>query len=217
MAFLKRKAKLGRANAPRDLDCLVCIRPGYREPDYLMNHNRGGAHALAFDEVEQDSRMVGIEPDATMRRRSAKPGNLVRAVDRVAAIKEYRVRHRRIVIHPGEPLPRQHLRMIAAGRRDVAAPCGRNSPLIARHAVDADRHGLIGAVDIDDDGSVGAIEPAKCENDENQDGEQVTHAYPRSSVITAKQSPACKASPKTTVNRDVSIRSVQYRPFQQFD
>src|SRR5580700_3961672 len=135
----------------------------------LVYHDRGAAHAFPLDQVEQDGGVVRIEPYATVRGRSAEPRDFVSAVNGVAAMEENRIRHRRIVIEPRKPAPRHHLRVIGAGRRDVALPGGRDPPVIARHAVDADLHGLAGAVDVHDDGGLGAL--AKGQENQNPCGD----------------------------------------------
>ena len=155
--------------------------------------------------------MVRIEPHAAVRGRSAEPRDFVSAVNGVAAMEENRIRHRRIVIEPREPAPRHHLRVIGAGRRDVAVPGGRHPPVIARHAVDADLHGLAGAVDIDDNGGVGALAAKPVSQKPYGDGsraKQAAHCNPPSIVlvdsagnIVAPSELAKKRAPTPTVNR----------------
>ena len=66
-----------------------------------MNNDRGGAHAFALHEAEEDRSVAGIEPHTAVRGRAAEMRNLVAAVDGEAAIEENRMRHRRIV-GPGD-------------------------------------------------------------------------------------------------------------------
>src|ERR1700730_15035084 len=71
----------------------------------LVYHDRGAAHAFAFEQVEQDGGVVRVETHAAVRGRSAQPRDFVSAVNGVAAMEENRIRHRRIVIQAREPAP----------------------------------------------------------------------------------------------------------------
>ena len=144
----------------------------------LMNHDRGRGHAVTLHQAEQDCSVLRIEPHATVRGRAAEMGDFVAAVDSEAAIKEDRMRHRRIVIFAREPTSRQHFRMIGAGRRDMAAPRRRYGPVVARHAVDAHRHALRRAVDLHDNGGVGAA-PQRGKQQRGDSAAQVTHGMAR--------------------------------------
>jgi hypothetical protein len=133
-----------------------------------VHHDGGATHSFALHQTEQYRGVAGVEPYAAVRRRAAEARDLVGAMDGKTAVKEDRVRHRRIVVFAREPAPRHHLRMIGAARRSETGPAGRNPPAVARFAVDDDRHGLAGTVDIDDDGCLGA--PWRGDKDQKQCG-----------------------------------------------
>src|SRR5207248_9923656 len=92
-----------------------------------------------------------MQPDTAMGCRTAETAEVVGAVNGKTVIEEDRMRHRRIVVFPGIPAPRHHLRMKDAARCAVAASSGRDRPAVARRSVDADRHALGRLVDVDQD------------------------------------------------------------------
>src|SRR5260221_4877071 len=108
----------------------------------LVDFDARIARSVALDQSEQCRRMRGMQPDAAVRGGSAEPREVVGAVNGEAVIEEDRVRHRRVVIFAGEIMPRHRLRMEYAARRAIAAAAGRDRPVVARRAVNADRHAL---------------------------------------------------------------------------
>jgi len=68
--------------------------------------------------------------------------HLICAVDRIAAKKEDRMRHRRIVVAAGIMHPAHHGRAKAATRGAVAPAPGRDAPGVAQMPVHIDMHGL---------------------------------------------------------------------------
>ena len=86
----------------------------------LLHHDRGVLHAFAADDAEQHGGVAGMQAYAAVRRRPAKLGNVVAAVDGKTAVEEDRVRHRRIVVFVREPLRRHGPRMEDAGRCAVS-------------------------------------------------------------------------------------------------
>src|ERR1700749_1440580 len=64
----------------------------------LLHHDSGVLHAFAADDAEQHGGVAGMQAYAAVRRRPAKLGGVVAAVDGKTAVEEDRVRHRRIVV-----------------------------------------------------------------------------------------------------------------------
>src|SRR5579863_9876182 len=160
-----------------------------------MHHDRGIAAALALDQAEQGGGIARIEPHAAMRDGPAETGNLVGAVDGVAAREKDRVRHRRIVVFARVPAHRQPLRMIGAGRGDVAAPRRRHPPAITRLAVDDHFHALTCAVDMHDDGRCrGLARGEHNETERSQHATQTTHDTPNPDEIIAAPAELVKSS-----------------------
>jgi len=93
-------------------------------------------------------RVRRVQADAAMRGRAAEALDIGGGVHGVAAVEEHRMRHRRIVVFLGIPHRRQARRPERAGRRDVAAPCRRDLPLVGRPAVDRHGHALRRDIDL---------------------------------------------------------------------
>src|SRR5690606_7128498 len=96
--------------------------------------------AGALHDLKQGRGVLRVQPHAAMRGRRAETLNLVTAVDRVAALEEDRMRHRRAVILARKPIALEALGAIDPDGGDVAAARGRDRPGVAVPAVDADRH-----------------------------------------------------------------------------
>src|SRR5687767_4709183 len=77
--------------------------------------------------------------------------NLAGAVNGVTLVEEHRVRQRRTIVAAGEPAPLETLWPEDAVRCAEAPSPGGDRPLVARHAVDRDVHGLCGLLDLDED------------------------------------------------------------------
>ena len=120
------------------------------------NDDTGVACAMLPHDAKQGRGIGGVKPDAAMRGGAAKPGNLVAAMDRIAALEEDRVRHRRIIVLAGEPSSLQPGGGICSVRRAVAGAPRRNRPVVPRRAVDRDGHSLGALVYRDDDSGIGA-------------------------------------------------------------
>jgi hypothetical protein len=104
--------------------------------------------AMLLDERVQSAGAPGAEADTAMAGRTAKATDGVRAVDRVPAAEEQRVRHGRHVVLARVPHARHPLHAIASGWGPVALARGGHRPRVSRRAVDADSHALGGVVNV---------------------------------------------------------------------
>jgi len=92
-----------------------------------------------------------MKSDAAVRGGPAEPVDFVAPMDRVPAMEEDRIRHGRVVIFLRKPRPLQPLGMIGAVGRAVSGSARRHDKLVARRAVDRNRHALTALVDRDED------------------------------------------------------------------
>ena len=158
-----RRVKDGAA---RSVNAAVSYSIGLRGPNaarilLIRNFDPRISRPLPLDQSEQCRRMRRVQPDASMRRRTAKPRQIVGAVNRKAVVED-RMRHGRVVIFPREVMPRHRLWVEYPARRAKAASAGRNRPAISRRTVDANSHALGRLVDLHHD--IGGSRRRQCQS-----------------------------------------------------
>src|SRR5262245_49806240 len=96
--------------------------------------------------------------------------DLVGPVNGVAAQEENRVRHRRAIVDGRTVVTDERGGLEGSGRRAIAGPRGRNRPVVARRAIDEDRHALARQVDLSDDFSLS--DAWKRKDEAKEDGQE---------------------------------------------
>src|SRR5262245_10302129 len=111
-----------------------------------------------------------MEPDAAMGRGAPELLDLVGPVNGVAAQKEDRMRHRRAIVDGRTVVTDERSGLEGSGRGAIAGPRGRDRPVVARRAIDEDRHALARQVDLSDDFSLS--DARKRKDEAKEDGQK---------------------------------------------
>ena len=137
--------------------------------------------ALRLDQGIELRGIGGTQPDAAVRHRPAEVGDLIGAVDRIAAAKEDRMRHRRMVVFARIMHRLKAGRMIGAARRHIAWAGRRNRPDIGL-AAGVNRHPLAGEIDMDVDRRLSTPRGDQKTTDHGQGSNRDTHGPPPASA-----------------------------------